>query len=45
MAGSWVVWLVCGWFGWLASGLNGLCVVSGFATNVLVDSSYNVRTT
>ena len=30
MSGLWVVWLVCGWFGWFMGGLDGLWVVSSF---------------
>ena len=50
LAGLWVVWLVCGWFGWFVGGLgglwvvlDGLWVVSSFTVNELIDAASILR--
>ena len=34
MGGAAILWVVCGWFGWFVSGLDGLWVVLTFTANV-----------
>ena len=33
MGGLAALWVVCGWFGWFVSGLDGLKMVSSFIAN------------